>query len=132
MIPRGAQTSRIRTTPYFGGQSESPTGTRDVADLHVGHVVPRILMATLNVRCHSVQVRSDPKAKYNSQRIHIHEIVHLLHLPLSSLISFERAHSDKVDIFSGCRLVDTAHPVVFAFLSIFHHCFKMHSQNAFL
>ena len=31
-------------------------------------------------RCHSVQVRSDPKAKYNPQRLHTHEIVHLLHM----------------------------------------------------
>ena len=31
-------------------------------------------------RCHSVQVRSDLKAKYNPQRLHTHEIVHLLHI----------------------------------------------------
>ena len=31
-------------------------------------------------RCHSVQVRSAPNAKYNPQRLHTHEIVHLLHL----------------------------------------------------
>ena len=30
--------------------------------------------------CHSVQVRSDPKAKYNPQRLHTYEIVHLLHM----------------------------------------------------
>ena len=31
-------------------------------------------------RCHSVQVRSDLKAKYNPQRLRTHEIVHLLHM----------------------------------------------------
>ena len=37
----------------------------------------------LTDRRHSVKVRSDPKAKYNSQRTHVHQIVHLLHYPPS-------------------------------------------------
>ena len=49
------------TPPHLGDQSESSTVARYVCGCPHGN---------LTDICHSVQVRSDPKAKYNSQRYH--------------------------------------------------------------
>ena len=39
-------------------------------------------------RCHSVQVRSDLKAKYYPQRLHTHEIVHLLYTHVGAIMTY--------------------------------------------
>ena len=61
-------------------------------------------------RCHSVQVRSDLKGKYNTQRTHEHEIVHLLHNVQ------QRRHNQVMEIDRICSKYDcqSAH--------VMYHC----------
>ena len=68
------------TAPLPGDQSGSPTETRGVYGYHVRTRRPTCPHGNPNDICHSIQVRSDPKAKYNPQRYHGIKTVHLLHV----------------------------------------------------